>query len=70
MSKVFDRLDRSKLFHHIYKMGIQGNAFNLIRVLYHKVDNIVIFGSFKSEVLEVSSGVNRDAYYKLAYSIW
>ena len=59
ISKAFDTLDRSKLFHHIYKMGIQGKAFTLIRALYHKINNRVIFGSFEFEIFEVSSGVKQ-----------
>ena len=59
ISKAFDTLDRQRLFQHIYNKGIQGKAFNLIKALYHKVDNRVIFGSFESDIFTVDSGVKQ-----------
>ena len=59
ISKAFDTLDRSLLFIHIYQKGLQGKAWTMIKMLYEKVDNRVIFGSLESDVFQVHSGVKQ-----------
>ena len=59
ISKAFDCLDRDKMFIHIWNLGIQGKAWNLIRMLYARVDNKVIFGPFESETYQVTRGVKQ-----------
>ena len=59
VSKAFDTVDRSRLFSHLWNSGIQGKAWNLIQMLYAKVDNKVIFGPFESDLYEVNNGVKQ-----------
>ena len=59
ITKAFDRLDRNRLFYHIYIKGIQGKAWRLVKALYEKVDNKVIFGDIESNIYSVTSGVKQ-----------
>ena len=59
ISKAFDTLDRDKLFIHVWNKGIQDKVWRLIKMLYQKVDNKVIFGSFESELFQVDTGVKQ-----------
>jgi exonuclease III len=59
ISKAFDTVDRDTLFHHLWNMGIQGKTWNIIRMLYSKVDNKVIFGQLESEPFEVYNGLKQ-----------
>lgn len=59
ISKAFDKVNRDKLFTHLWDCGIQGKAWNLIRMLYARVDNKVIFGQFESDIYEVSNGLKQ-----------
>lgn len=59
ISKAFDTINRSMLFYHIYVNGIQGKAFQMIKMLYEKVDNKVIFGSIESDIYQVNTGVKQ-----------
>ena len=59
VSKAFDTVDRCTLFHHIWQKGVQGKMWRIIRMLYRKVDNKVIFGSFQSESFLVNNGVKQ-----------
>jgi hypothetical protein len=59
VSKAFDTVNRHMLFLHMWDQGIQGKAWNLVRMLYAKVDNKVIFGPFESDIYEVTNGVKQ-----------
>ena len=59
VSKAFDTLDRTQLFNHIWDKGIQGKAWRLVKMLYQKVDNKVVFGKFESDAYEVLNGVKQ-----------
>ena len=59
VSKAFDTIDRVQLFNHIWDKGIQGKAWRLVRMLYKRVDNRVIFGKFESDTYEVLNGVKQ-----------
>lgn len=47
------------LFTHIWEKGLQGKAWRLIKMLYERVDNKVIFGHIESEVFEVHNGLKQ-----------
>ena len=57
--KAFDTVDRELLFLQLWKNGIQGKAWHMVKMLYKNVNNHVIFGSFESEHYEVQNGVNQ-----------
>ena len=59
VSKAFDTVDRQMLFKHLWDLGIQGKAWKLLRALYTKVSNKVIFGQFESDMYEVINGVKQ-----------
>ena len=59
ISKAFDTVDRDRLFIKLWEKGIQGKAWRLIKGLYSKVENRVIFGPFESTWFEVSHGVKQ-----------
>jgi hypothetical protein len=59
VSKAFDTLDRGEMFCTLWDRGIQGKAWRLIRMLYHRVDNKVIFGNYESEIFQVVNGVKQ-----------
>ena len=59
ISKAFDTIDRSKLFIHIWHQGIQDKVWRLIKMLYNKVDNRVIFGPIESDIYQVENGLKQ-----------
>jgi hypothetical protein len=59
ISKAFDTVDRAMLFNTLWDRGIQGKAWRLVRMLYNRVDNKVIFGSFESDMYQVANGVKQ-----------
>ena len=59
ISKAFDKVNREMLFTHLWECGVQGKAWNLIRMLYARVDNKVIFGKFESDIYEVTNGLKQ-----------
>ena len=59
ISKLFDTVNRDTIFQHIWNIAIQGKACNIIRMLYSKVDNRVIFGQLESELFEVHNGLKE-----------
>ncbi len=59
ISKAFDTVKRPLLFAHLWSQGIQGKIWKVIRALYARVDNKVIFGSFESDPFQVLNGVKQ-----------
>lgn len=59
VSKAFDTLNRSSLFLHIWDKGLQGKMWRIIRMLYNRVDNRVIFGPYESDPFLVHNGVKQ-----------
>ena len=59
ISKAYDHLDRDTMFLHLWQKGIQGKAWRMIRMLYEKVDNKVIFGCYESDMYEVMNGLKQ-----------
>lgn len=59
ISKAFDTVNRERLFLLLWEKGIQGKAWRLIKGLYDKVENKVIFGAFESSWFETLNGVKQ-----------
>jgi hypothetical protein len=49
LSKAFDRVWRDDLFALLWENGIKWKCWRLLRKMYEKVENKVIFGDFESE---------------------
>ena len=47
------------MFYSLWDAGIQGKAWRLLKALYERVENKVIFGAFESEWFEVFNGVKQ-----------
>ena len=59
ISKAFDTVDRNTLFQHIWNMGIEDKIWNIMRMLYSKVDNKVIFGQLESDIFDMHNGLKQ-----------
>ena len=59
ISKAFDTISRDRLFGNLWDLGVQGKAWRLIRNLYSKVENKVIFGLIETSWFEVMNGVKQ-----------
>ena len=59
ISKAFDTINRDRLFIHLWTKGIQDKAWRMIRMLYKRVDNKVIFGNIESDVIDIPNGVKQ-----------
>ena len=59
VSKAFDTVCRDTLFKHLWKMGIQGKTWKIIKMLYSKVANTVVFGQLESDLFEVTNGLKQ-----------
>lgn len=59
ISKAFDMVDRTKLFSLLWSKGIQSKAWCMVKMLYERVDNKVIFGEFESDIIHIESGVKQ-----------
>ena len=59
ISKAFDTINRDLMFIQLWKHGVQGKLGRLVKALYSRVDNMVIFGPFESEFYQVQSGVKQ-----------
>jgi hypothetical protein len=46
LSKTFDRVWRDGRFALLWENGIKGKCWRLLRKMYEKVENKVIFGDF------------------------
>jgi hypothetical protein len=49
LSKAFDRVWRDDLFALLWENGIKWKCWRLLRKMYEKVENKVIFGDFESD---------------------
>ena len=59
LSKAFDRVWRDGLFYSLWKNGIQGKVWRILKQLYGNVSNKVIFGEFETEWFEQEHGVKQ-----------
>jgi hypothetical protein len=59
LSKAFDRVWRDGLFYLLWKNGVQGKIWRLLKEIYSNVENKVIFGSYKSEWFDQDFGVKQ-----------
>ncbi len=59
ISKAFDTVNRDLLFIKLWDIGIQGKIWKMIKALYERVDNKVIFGPYESDHFEVVNGVKQ-----------
>ena len=58
-SKAFDRVWRDGLFHLLWKNGIQGKCWKLLRSLYSNVSNKVLFEDFESDWFDQEFGLKQ-----------
>ena len=59
LSKAFDRVWRECLFYLLWKNGIQGKCWKLLRSLYSNVCNKVLFGDFESDWFDQEFGLKQ-----------
>ena len=59
LSKAFDRVWREGLFYLLWKNGIQGKCWKLLRSFYSKVSNKVLFGDFESDWFDQEFGLKH-----------
>ena len=59
MSKAFDRVWREGLFYLLWKNGVQGNVWHLLKELYSTVSNKVVLGDLESEWFNQDNGVKQ-----------
>jgi hypothetical protein len=59
LSKTFDRIWRDGLFYLLWKNGVQGKIWRLLKEIYSNVENKVIFESYKSEWFDQDFGVKQ-----------
>jgi hypothetical protein len=59
LSKAFARVWREGLFYLLWKNGIQGKCWKLLRSLYSNVSNKVLFGEFESDWFDQEFGLKQ-----------
>jgi putative NADPH-quinone reductase len=59
LSKAFDRVWRDGLFALLWENGIKGKCWRLLRKMYEKVENKVIFGDFESDWFDQEFGLKQ-----------
>ena len=59
MRKAFDRVFRAGLWYEIYKQGIQGKMWRVLRKLYDKVESCVRIDGETSEWFSLETGVKQ-----------
>jgi hypothetical protein len=59
LSKAFDRVWRECLFYLLWKNGIQGKCWKLLRSLYSNVSNKVLFEDFESDWFDQEFGLKQ-----------
>jgi hypothetical protein len=59
LSKAFARVWREGLFYLLWKNGIQGKCWKLLRSLYSNVSNKVLFGEFESDWFDHEFGLKQ-----------
>jgi hypothetical protein len=59
LSKAFARVWREGLFYLLWKNGIQGKCWKLLRSLYSNVSNKVLFGDFESDWFDQEFGLKQ-----------
>jgi hypothetical protein len=59
LSKAFARVWREGLFYLLWKNGIQGKCWKLLRSLYSNVSNKVLFGEFESDWSDQEFGLKQ-----------
>ena len=59
LSKAFARVWREGLFYLLWKNGIQGKCWKLLRSLYSNVSNKVLFGEFESDWFDREFGLKQ-----------
>ena len=59
MSKAFDRVWREGLFYILWKNGVQGEVWRLLKELYSTVSYTVVLGDLESEWFNQDNGVKQ-----------
>ena len=67
--KAFDRVWREGLFYLLWKNGIQGKCWKLLRSLYSNVSNKVLFGDFESDWFDQEFGLKQGCVLSQPFSL-
>ena len=59
ISKAFDTVSRNRLFCNLWGLGVQGKAWRLLKNLYDRVENKVIFGLLETCWFDTLNGVKQ-----------
>lgn len=59
VSKAFDTVSRDRLFCNLWDLGVQGKAWRILKNLYEKVSNKVVFGLIETSWFNSSNGVKQ-----------
>ena len=59
MSKAFDRVWRDGIFYLLWKYGVKGKVWRLLKEIYKNVTNRVLFGDFESDTFEQMYGLKQ-----------
>ena len=70
LSKAFDRVWREGLFYLLWKNGIQGKCWKLLRSLYSNVSNKVLFGDFESDWFDQEFGLKQGCVLSQPFSLF
>ena len=68
--KAFDRVWREGLFYLLWKNGIQGKCWKLLRSLYSSVINKVLFGDFESDWFDQEFGLKQGCALSQPFSLF
>jgi hypothetical protein len=67
--KAFDRVWREGLFYLLWKNGIQGKCWKLLRSLYSNVSNKVLVGDFESDWFDQEFGLKQGCVLSQPFSL-
>ena len=63
LSKAFDRIWRDNLFYLLWKNGVQGKVWRLLKELYSTVSNKVVLGDLESEWLNQDNDAKQGCMF-------
>ena len=59
IQKAYDKVWREALWYKLYKMGIRGKLWRVLRNIYEKVESCVVLGDHCTEFFEVLLGLRQ-----------
>ena len=59
IQKAYDKVWREALWYKLYKMGIRGKLWRVLRNIYEKVESCVVLGDHCTELFEVLLGLRQ-----------